>query len=113
MNRAERRRNQIQAKSPTYNVNQDKLSQIIDRELVERLTTVKLEAIRYTADSIIASAVVTLSDEFGFGAQRIERFVNKVNEQFECIQSGTVTVEDLAEWCNNKFGLRLTHWDEV
>lgn len=56
-----------------------------------------------TAKDILQQAVIdysvvlamTLHDELGFGRVRLENFLERVKKQFDCIQEGVVSVEDM------------------
>lgn len=99
MNRAARRRKEGEStKAPTYNINQAQLKATVDREIQERLEEVKHLAINETIKSLTAAFIISLSDEFGFGIKRMSRLLDKVQNQFECIEAGTVELEDLVEW---------------
>lgn len=73
----------------------------------ESLAAVRQDAIKFASDCMIASFVISLHDEFGFGPKRMKRLLEKVNLQFDCVEAGTVSLEDLAEWCNENYGLDL------
>lgn len=102
MNRAARRRKQKELekvkKPPTYNLSQAQLKAIVDKEVQERLEEVKHLAINETIKGLTAAFIISLSDEFGFGIKRMSRLLDKVQNQFECIEAGTVELEDLIEW---------------
>lgn len=45
-----------------------------------------------TLDTILVISVATLHDEFGFGAKRCRRFIERLNLKAECL------VDDMASW---------------
>lgn len=107
MNRAERRRLQKeQQKAPTYNINQKQLSDLVRNEVESRLEEIRNEAISKTVQAYTAAWVISLHDEFNFGHKRLQRILNKVENQFECVTAETVTVEDLVDWCK-EYGIEI------
>lgn len=107
LNRAERRRLQReQKKAPTYNINQKQLSNLIHDEVNNRLKEIRNEAINKTIQAYTAAWVISLHDEFQFGHKRLQKILNKVENQFECVTAKTVTVEDLVNWCN-EYGIEI------
>ncbi len=107
MNRAERRRLQReQQKAPTYNINKKQLSNLVRDEVSSRLEEIRNEAISKTVQAYTAAWVISLHDEFQFGHKRLQRILNKVENQFESVMAGTVTVEDLVNWCK-EYGIEI------
>lgn len=107
MNRAERRRLQREAaKAPTYNVNQKQLSNLIRDGVNDRLEEIRNETISKTVQAYTAAWVISLHDEFNFGHKRLQRVLDKVQNQFECVTAETVTVEDLVNWCK-EYGIEI------
>ena len=107
MNRAERRRLQReQQKAPTYNINQKQLSNLVHDEVKDRLEELRNEAISKTIRAYTAAWVISLHDEFNFGHKRLQRVLDKVQNQFECVTAETVTVEDLVDWCK-EYGIEI------
>lgn len=107
LNRAERRRLQKEAaKAPTYNVNQKQLSDLVHNKVEDRLEEIRSEAISKTVQAYTAAWIISLYDEFNFGHKRLQRVLNKVENQFECVTAGTVTIEDLVNWCK-EYGIEI------
>lgn len=50
-----------------------------------------------TIDTICLLSAVTLRDEFGFGKERLKRFVERFNEKADCIGSDYVNWSDMIE----------------
>ena len=84
------------------------MSTIIAKE-VERRTAENRALFGGIAIKLITSAsMVVLHDDFGFGAKRLQRFQERVEEQCECISGGYCSIEDLnqlAEELAKKVGL--------
>lgn len=100
MNRAARRRAQRGAdKLPTYNVNQSQIKDLVTKELEQQMEEVEQLAISMTTAGVTAAFIIALHDEFGFGIKRLEKILDNINSQFEAIEGGYITVEDMLEWC--------------
>ena len=107
LNRAERRRLQReQQKAPTYNINQKQLSNLVHDKVEDRLEEIRSEAINKTVKAYTAAWVISLHDEFNFGHKRLQKTLDKVQNQFECVTAETVTVEDLGDWCK-EYGIEI------
>ena len=102
MNRANRRRKGVAKTSPTYNISQQQLKDMVSDEIEET----KQKAISYTTSCLSAAFIIALHDQYGFGIKRLENVLDKVKLQFECIDAGTVTVEDLVAWCLD-YGIKV------
>lgn len=73
------------------------MSSIIAKE-VERRTAENRALFGGIAIKLITSAsMVVLHDNFGFGAKRLQRFQERVEEQCECISGGYCSIEDLKQ----------------
>lgn len=63
-----------------------------------------------TIDTMLILSASTLRDEFGFGKERIARFVERFNLKAECLVDGFCTWDDqmtmLAEECGVKLSIR-------
>ena len=63
-----------------------------------------------TIDTMLILSASTLRDEFGFGKERIARFVERFNFKAECLVDGCCTWDDqmtmLAEECGIKLSIR-------
>ena len=63
-----------------------------------------------TIDTMLILSASTLRDEFGFGKERLARFVERFNYKAECLVDGFCTWDDqmtmLAEECGIKLSIR-------
>ena len=68
-----------------------------------------------TIDTVTILAAMTLHDEFGFGKERIARFMNRFNFKAECIMEDYTTWDDqiqiLAEECGLELSIRKNDKD--
>lgn len=61
-----------------------------------------------TIDTICLLSAVTLRDEFGFGKERLKRFVERFNEKADCIGSDYVNWTDMIEQMKEECGIDFT-----
>lgn len=63
-----------------------------------------------TIDTMLILSASTLRDEFGFGKERLARFIERFNHKAECLIDGFCTWDDqmtmLAEECGIKLNIR-------
>ena len=63
-----------------------------------------------TIDTMLLLSASTLRDEFGFGKDRLARFIERFNDKAECLVDGFCTWDDqmttLAEECGIKLSIR-------
>jgi hypothetical protein len=98
MNRKMRRKLGEQKKEQTYMMKASDLRTHIHSEVEQ----IRKEVTKDVLAKLFGSLVVALHDEFGFGKVRIDRFIDKVNEQFDSIENGYVTLEDFNKWSKEK-----------
>lgn len=51
--------------------------------------------------------IISLHDTYNFKRKRIQRVLDKAMIQFECIDVGTVTLEDLTDWVKDELKIEL------
>lgn len=61
-----------------------------------------------TIDTITILSAITLRDEFGFGKQRIQRFIDRFNLKAECIMEDYCTWQDNIQILKEEVGLDLS-----
>lgn len=68
-----------------------------------------------TIDTITILSAITLRDQFGFGAERIKRYVDRFNSKAECIMDDYTTwdeqIQILKEECGLEFKIRKNDKD--
>ena len=68
-----------------------------------------------TIDTVTILAAMTLHDEFGFGKERIARFMNRFNFKAECIMEDYTTwdeqIQILADECKLELSIRKNDKD--
>lgn len=60
-----------------------------------------------TIDSVVILTAAVLRDEFGFGQQRLDRFMERFDQKTDCIYDGDVTFMDYAEVLKEETGIEL------
>ena len=77
------------------------------KELDEALLPIKELTIR----TLLAMSVATLRDEYGFGKDRLQRFVNRFMQKTTCLEEGWLTWKDLCENIQEETGIRIEFRD--
>ena len=60
-----------------------------------------------TVDTVKILSAVTLSDEFGFGEKRIQRFIDRFNDKTECIAGEYCSWDDYIEVLKEEKNIHL------
>lgn len=77
------------------------------RELEQALTPIKDLTIR----TLLAMSVSSLRDEYGFGKERLQRFVDRFMKKTECLMAGWVTWKDICENIEEETGIQIDFTD--
>lgn len=84
---------------------------ISDKELKEFTDNAKMMLL----DAVLILSSMTLHDEFGFGKERLSRFIERFNQKAECIGEDYTSWQDqidiLKEECGIEFQLRMNDKD--
>lgn len=100
MNRAERRRSaKQQEKQRTYVLTEDQINQM-KRDAVN-------EAMRKTFLMFLSIPVMVLHDKFGFGKQRLSRFMDYALIWFESVKNDETQLMELVGVAENECGIRI------
>ena len=65
-----------------------------------------------TIATVLMMAVMTLRDEFGFGTERINRFIERFNNKTSCLCEGYVWWKDMQETIKEETGILIPLPDE-
>ena len=103
MNRRERRKNGIKAHPKTLVVTE----QSYVRTIKDVRDETKKETIKQTLRLFIGVLALSLNNEFAFGQTRINRLVERMNRELECINAGTLSKDDVENWCREN-NIKLT-----
>jgi hypothetical protein len=102
LNRKQRRQKERDAKKAqkeTYNLTKEDIRKTTHNQMMSEIDLVRKKALQLAVWDLTATFIISLHDEFGFGKKRIEKFLERASRQFECINSGLVTIEDMKGWC--------------
>ena len=101
MNRAERRKSKQKSaeKTKTYVLTQDQIDKM-KRDAVD-------EATRKAFSMFLSIPVMVLHDKFGFGKQRLTRFMDYVLVWYESIQAGETPLRELLTVAERECGIRV------
>lgn len=99
MNRQERRKQKISAKPKTYTLTDGQISKL------------KADAVKEASEkafiAMLGLPLLALRDEFGFGRGRLERFTNKLLEEYRCFDEGYVGLDELKQVIKDETGLDI------
>lgn len=98
MNRQQKRQQKIKGKERVFTLKESDMS----RAIMSELEVIKKQATISAIDSLMGSVLISLHDTFGFGTERLNRFIDKLNNQYKCIEEGTVSLADFNEWAKSK-----------
>jgi hypothetical protein len=77
------------------------------------LDRIIFETKRQTQSQVIKTfsyaVTMALNNEFGFGKERMARFFERTNVQFECILAETITINEIYDWCQER-GIDIENW---
>ena len=74
------------------------------REVEEALNPIKDMTIR----TLLAMSVATLRDEYGFGKERLQRYIDRFMDKTDCLAAGWVTWKDLCETIEKETGIEIS-----
>lgn len=99
MNRAERRRLQRSDRDGVINIKQS------DIQKIKQDATDK--AVRQAFTMMMHVPLIVLRDKYGFGAKRLDAFMNYMLDSFDSIERQYVNFEDLKQALEEETGIRV------
>lgn len=96
MNRQARRNAERQGEKSTV------IQQITSKQLDEAIEQIKINATFGAVKVITAIMAISLNDEYNFGTTRIQKLIERMRSQLECVQQETVDINDIYKWCDDK-----------
>ena len=103
MNRAERRKQGKSAPKPkTYVLTEDQINQM-------KLDAVNV-ATRRAFLMLMSIPVMILHDKFGFGKQRLSKFMDWVLVWYESVQNNETKLIELVRVAEGECGIKVTTW---
>ena len=76
-----------------------------DLKKLQDLTT--QEAINHTTSAILASVALVVHDKLGFGQVRTMRLLKDIEDQFDSVLKGYITVDDLKKTVSDELGIEM------
>jgi len=67
------------------------------------------DAVHFTIDLYTAVLLICLRDKFDFTAEQLEEVTAHIGNQFDSIDQGYVTFEDILKTLNDEVGLRIIY----
>lgn len=99
MNRAERRRNAVTSKPKTYVLTEDQITKLKQEAA--------FEATRRAFLMFMAIPIMVLHDKFGFGRQRLERFLDYALIWFDSVQNNETPLVELVKIAEKECGIKV------
>ena len=99
MNRQQRRANGIKENVSTYT--------LTDAQIKEIKASAAKEAIEVSVKAMLGLPLIVLRDDFGFGKQRLERFEDRLIQQFRCFDEGYIDLETLKKVIEQETGAEV------
>ena len=101
MSRAERRQSERETakKQKTYTLTQAQLD--------EKLKAVEMQATKKAFVMMMGFPLLTLRDKFGFGKERLNRFMDKMMDLYEAYEMDYVDLDDLNDTIMKETGVTL------
>lgn len=100
MNRRERRRQGINDKPRTYT--------LTDQQIAKLKADAVKEASEKAFIAMLGLPMITLRDGFGFGRVRLERFMDRLIEEYKCFDEGCIGLEELKQVIEDETGVKVT-----
>ena len=107
LSRAERRRLERNQE------NQTKTYTLTQAQLDEKLKAVEMEATKKAFLMMMGFPLLTLRDKFGFGKERLNRFMDKMMDLYEAYEMDYVDLADLERTIMEETGVTLLKKREV
>lgn len=101
MNRQNRRKNGTKGKAKTYTLTDDQIRQL-KKDATE-------EAIQTAFILMMGIPCLTLRDKFGFGSERLTRFMDTSMMWYESVQNGEVTLDEILKTIKEETGFDVVH----
>lgn len=103
MNREERRKNGNKDKPKTYTLTDEQLKAIVDDAIDE--------ASNKAFGMMLGLPLIVLRDTFGFGKERLTRFMDGLLYQYDSFDKDYIALEDLTKTIEEETGYKVT-WNK-
>jgi hypothetical protein len=95
MNREQRRSQGDYTKQKTLNFTEETLKNAIAKEMLQTIEKERMQATTKTVDLMLAIITIIMHDCHGYRKKRLHKLLLKIQSQFECIDDGTVSADEL------------------
>lgn len=90
-------------KTPTYQVTYEQIENYIKQGYEKG----RKESIEKASQYSMAVPIMVLRDEFGFGKQRIDKFINEFMKLYDAIQEGYLDIKDIVKTINEETNVKI------
>lgn len=90
-------------KVPTYNFT----AQQIEATYMKGFNKGKEESLDFAIAYSMAVALMVLRDKFGFGAKRLEDFIDEVYEMYDSIENDYLDIDDIIQTIEEETGITI------
>lgn len=90
-------------KVPTYNFT----AQQIEATYMKGFNKGKEESLDFAIAYSMAVALMVLRDKFGFGAKRLEDFIDEAHEMYDSIENEYLDIEDIIQTIEEETGITI------
>ena len=107
MNRQERRKAGIKAKTPTYNFTMQQINKMVEQKAYKLLKEKADECVDNVMKIVTTVALWVLRTKFGYGKERLARFIEEYNELIDSINKGYLNFDDINEALKSEVGTNI------
>lgn len=90
-------------KTPTYQVTMEQIRAYVQQGYIQG----RDETIKKAAEYSMAVPLMALRDEFGFGAKRLEKFIDATHELYDSIDRKYINLEEIVEAIKDETGVEI------
>lgn len=101
------RRRKARQVEDNYNLTKPQVVDITRKTIDKEIEQAKKETLDYAVRVSAAVFLMSVNQLYGFGSKRLIRIMEKFNQTFECINAGTVDVNDFIQHCSEEFGIEV------
>lgn len=90
-------------KTPIYQVTIEQIRAYVQQGYIQG----RDEAIKKATDFSMAVPLIVLRDEFGFGAKRLEKFIDATHELYDSIDQKYLNLDDIVKTIKEETGVEI------
>ena len=107
MNREQRRKAGIKTKTPTYNFTMQQINKMVEQKAYKLLKEKEDECVDNVMKIVTTVPLWVLRTKFGYGKERLARFIEEYNELIDSINKGYLNFDDINEALKNEVGTNI------